>query len=141
MAIKILIIDDDLDVQKVLKRVLTKEGYEVIPASNGKEGVKLAEKIIPNLIMCDIKMPEIDGFEVERLIKINEKTQKIPIIMITAVDSLAAIRESFKEGAIGYITKPFDFEKVKKKINLVLRVSGQLLTESRWTGSAPPDKK
>lgn len=126
MAIKILIIDDDPDVHEVLRHILTEEGYEVHSAYNGKEVVKLAEKINPNIIMCDIKMPEADGFEVEHLLKTNEKTQKIPIIMITGTGSLDAIQKSFDRGAISYLTKPFNFEEVKKKIDFVLHITGQL---------------
>lgn len=126
MGIKILVIDDDPDTRDVLEHILTEEGYEVIRAADGKQGVNLAQKIKPNLIMCDIKMPGLDGFEVENLLKTSGETVKIPIIMITGTGDLDAIQKSFSRGAISYLIKPFDFEEVKKKVKFVLQITGQL---------------
>jgi two-component system, OmpR family, alkaline phosphatase synthesis response regulator PhoP len=111
---KILFADDDLEIQRIVNTILSKEGFEVIPAHNGAEALSLAEEKNPDLIILDYLMPVMDGIEACRVLKTNPKTQRIPVIMITAY---AVEKEnSLTAGAVDFIAKPLD------KIDLMLRI-------------------
>lgn len=105
---KILIVDDEAFFRTLIHDLLDKEGYDVVTASNGKEGIEKAESFKPNLILLDALMPEISGFETCRLMKSNTKIKKIPIIMLTSLNKLGDVESAFKNGADEYITKPID---------------------------------
>jgi DNA-binding response OmpR family regulator len=113
----ILIIDDIPDAAGVLPRILTNAGFKVRIAEDGKTGIQMVEKMSPDLILLDIMMPEMDGFEVCQQLKSQEKTRDIPIIFLTAlVDSLDKAK-GFELGAVDYITKPFQGEQVIACVN------------------------
>lgn len=121
----ILIIDDEKDICNTIKMGLEVLGdYSVDIATNGKEGLKQARKIQPALILLDIMMPGIDGFEVLRRLKEDERTYAIPVIMVSARDD-----EETKERAARlynelYVTKPVQIAKLKTTIDEVLRTRG-----------------
>ena len=128
MADKILIIDDEENLALFLKRKLELNGqFEVETASNGKEGLKKAAKISPDLILVDIDMPKMNGFEVLKNLKENKKTTGIPVVMLTGFDD-----EDLKARAAslyneGYITKPVEVKELAIKIEEVIgRYRGQL---------------
>ena len=108
MAKKILVADDETDIIEVVEMLLSSEGYEVIKAHDGLEALEVVRNVIPDLIILDIMMPEIDGVEVCKRMRMMEKIKNIPIIMFSAKLSAIDKKESFDAGADGFITKPFN---------------------------------
>jgi pilus assembly protein CpaE len=106
MPEKILIIDDDLDTLRLVGMMLQKQGYQIIAASNGQQGLDLAFAEIPNLILLDVMMPQMDGYEVARNLRANPRTVNIPILMFTAKSQLDDKVTGFEAGADDYLTKP-----------------------------------
>ncbi len=105
---KILIIEDNKNMRENIVEILNLANYEVLAADNGKDGVKLAKEKKPDLIICDIMMPELDGYEVLYLLSQNASTAEIPFIFLTAKTEKTDIRKGMSMGADDYITKPFD---------------------------------
>jgi DNA-binding response OmpR family regulator len=108
MKDKILIIEDNEDIRESTAEILDLAGYQVSVASNGKLGVEMAQKEIPSLIICDIMMPELDGYGVLYLLEKNPDTAVIPFIFLTAKAERADMRKGMEMGADDYLTKPFD---------------------------------
>lgn len=104
---KILVIEDDQSIRKLVLKLLSKAGYEAIAAENGKKGVQLARAEAPNLILCDIMMPELDGYGVLSALQQEEATAMIPFICLTAKDERATLRQAMQLGANDFLTKPF----------------------------------
>ncbi len=102
----ILLIEENLHVRENTTEILELAGYDVVIACNGTEGVKLAQKEMPDLIICDIMMPELDGYEVLNLLKKKSSTSSIPFIFLSAKEENISAKKSI--GADAYITKPFD---------------------------------
>ena len=121
MKIKILIIEDNQDVRENLSELLTLSGYETRTAMNGKLGVETAMTFIPDLILCDIMMPEMDGYTVLRILSKNEMLADIPFIFLTAKTELVDVRRGMTLGADDYITKPFDDVELLDTIEMRLR--------------------
>ncbi len=105
---KILIIEDNFEVRENTAEILELADFEVITAQNGKEGVELATADFPDLIICDIMMPELDGYGVLHILSKKETTRNIPFIFMTAKAEKSDIRKGMNLGADDYITKPFD---------------------------------
>jgi len=105
---KILLIEDNKEMRENTTEILQLAHYDVITAKNGKEGVELAEKEHPHLIICDIMMPNLDGYGVLHLLSKNEATASIPFIFLTAKAERTDFRKGMEMGADDYITKPFD---------------------------------
>lgn len=115
---KILVIEDHLSVQKNIKQLLEKAKYEVLTADNGPEGIRLAIKKQPDLIICDIMMPDMNGYEVLEQLSAEKKTFTIPFIFLTAKVEMTDLRLGMELGADDYLTKPFragDLLKAVKK--------------------------
>ena len=108
MKHKILIVEDNNDVRENLGELLSLSGYDTILAKNGKEGVAAAQSNLPDLILCDIMMPELDGYAVLRILSKNEATSTIPFLFLSAKSELSDVRRGMTLGADDYITKPFD---------------------------------
>ncbi|MET3537161.1 response regulator [Chryseobacterium limigenitum] len=106
--ISILIIEDNADIRESTSEILELADYEVFQASNGKQGVDLAIKHTPDVILCDIMMPELDGYGVLYLLSKREDTALIPFIFITAKADRIEVRKGIEMGADDYLTKPFD---------------------------------
>ena len=115
---KILIVEDDEKSLYLARFILEKQGYEVIEAVDGLEAVDKAFKETPDLILMDMQLPKLDGYEATRRIKANEKSSKTPVIALTAYTMKGDREKTFKAGCTGYIEKPIDTatfaEKVKK---------------------------
>lgn len=127
MTKKILVVDDEPDVLKTISFRLKAEKYEVITASNGKEALQAANKKNPDLILMDIRMPEMDGFEATQILKKDKKTNLIPIIIVTASkDDTESIVKGFECGADDYITAPYN------KFELLARVKAALRLRALW---------
>src|SRR5690606_18412438 len=105
---KALVIEDNDDIRESTAEVLTLAGYETFTAANGKIGVELAVKSLPDVILCDIMMPELDGYGVLYLLQKNPQTARIPFIFMTAKAERTDMRKGMEMGADDYITKPFD---------------------------------
>jgi CRP-like cAMP-binding protein/CheY-like chemotaxis protein len=105
---KILIIEDNLEVRENASEILSLANYDVVAAGNGKIGVELAQREKPDLIICDIMMPELDGYGVLHILSKNEQTARIPFIFLTAKAEKTDIRKGMDLGADDYLTKPFD---------------------------------
>ena len=113
---KILIVDDEPDILKVVTFRVKKLEYEVVTATNGQEALDLIQKEEPDLILLDIELPVMNGYEVCQRVKTNEKLKHIPIIFLTA-SSASKIAEKVKEfNADDYLIKPFDSKELLKKI-------------------------
>lgn len=106
MAEKILIIDDDVDTLRLVGLMLQRQGYQIIAASNGSQGLAKALEERPNLILLDVMMPDMDGYEVTRRLRKNPATVAIPILMFTAKSQLDDKVSGFEVGADDYLTKP-----------------------------------
>ncbi len=118
----ILIVDDEESLRKLLKSVLSEKGYRVLTAFDGIEGYDMALKHSPDLILLDIMMPEIDGYEVLERLKNNIKTSHIPVIFLTAkVDDEDRVK-GLEAGAVDYIIKPFYIREVLARIKIHLKL-------------------
>ncbi|MBD2560176.1 MULTISPECIES: GGDEF/EAL domain-containing response regulator [Nostoc] len=120
----ILIIDDMADNLRVLSSILTREGYNVRKALNWQMALTATQTLLPDLILLDIMMPEVDGYEICQTFKAWELTADIPIIFISALDDVFDKVKAFKVGGVDYITKPFEFQEV------LVRVQNQLALRS-----------
>lgn len=118
---KILIIEDDKDIVEMLKYNLMEEGYDIITALNGEDGIALARKERPNIIILDIMLPIIDGFEVCRMIKNDDITADIPIIILSAKSQETDKIVGLELGADDYVTKPFSPRELIARIRAILR--------------------
>ena len=114
--LKVLIVDDVVDNIRVIGRLLKNKGIQVAPATSGEQALGIAVAKKPDLILLDVQMPEMDGFEVCRRLKANPITQDIPVIFLTARSESEDIMTGFMLGAIDYITKPFNSDEVMIRI-------------------------
>ena len=113
----ILIVDDNSENRKVLGNLLIKNGYEVGSANDGYKALKFIENIKPDLILLDIMMPGMDGFEVCEKLKADMETSYIPIIFLTAKTNSEDIVKGFKVGGVDYVSKPFNSEELLARVN------------------------
>lgn len=118
---RILIIDDHPDIRENIAEILTLGGYETTTAENGKKGVELAMQQHPELIVCDIMMPELDGYGVLHLLRRNPDTEHIPFIFLSAKAERSDFRKGMAMGADDYITKPFDDIELLNAIEMRLK--------------------
>lgn len=123
---KILIIEDNLEVRENIEEILSISNYNVITAENGLVGVRKAEAELPDLIICDVMMPELDGFGVLRILSKKPETASIPFIFLTAKTEKEDIRKGMNLGADDYITKPFDDVELLDAIEIRLKKSERL---------------
>ncbi len=108
MAWRVLVVDDDPVIQSLLRVNFEMEGYEVIIASDGVEGLERVGTDSPHIVVCDIMMPNMDGLTVARQLKANPATAHIPILLLSAKAQEADVRAGRDAGADDYVTKPFD---------------------------------
>jgi DNA-binding LytR/AlgR family response regulator len=141
--IKILVIEDDRNIKQTIMDLLDAEGFEGHEASNGSEGVELAKKIIPDLIICDVIMPAKNGFEVIKELSNDCLTSLIPFIFLSAKAEKSDIREGMELGADDYLTKPFRVEELLRVINIRLKKSKalQLNLQQAENDKVEPEKK
>jgi len=118
----ILIIDDTLANLQILVSMLDQQGYNVRPVNSGPLGLRAAQAAHPDLILLDIQMPDMDGFELCRRLKANDDTCHIPIIFISALDATADKVKAFQVGGVDYITKPFQLEEVLMRVETHLEI-------------------
>jgi DNA-binding response OmpR family regulator len=118
---KVVVIEDEPDIQEVIEYNLTREGFRVLTASTGDEGVRRVVKEAPDLVLLDLLLPGLDGIEVCRKLKMDPVTQKIPIIMVSAKGEESDIVLGLGVGADDYITKPFRPKELIARVRAVLR--------------------
>jgi CheY-like chemotaxis protein len=116
---KILVVDDEVELVELVKLRLEANGYEVVMANSGLEGLSKASSESPNLIVLDIGMAEMDGYTVLQKLKEDEKTKDIPVIMLTAYAKMQSLFEM--EGISDYIVKPFDPQDFLARVDKVLK--------------------
>ncbi|MDI6808398.1 MAG: response regulator [Candidatus Eisenbacteria bacterium] len=117
---KILVVDDELDLTKILRISLEAQGFEVIVASDGQNGLAKAREEKPDLIILDLMLPRIDGYRVCRLLKFDERFRNIPIIMLTARIQETDKKLSLEMGADSFIPKPYDFARLTETVGILL---------------------
>jgi diguanylate cyclase (GGDEF)-like protein len=119
---RILVVDDVPDNVDILDARLSSRGYDVVTATNGQEALDRVHGEAPHLILCDVMMPVIDGFEVSRRIKSDTSLPFIPIILVTAKDTAEDIVEGLEAGADDYISKPYNFKELEARVRAMLRI-------------------
>lgn len=134
---EILIVDDTPYQIETAMYVLKSNNYKVRVATKGSTALKLLEKQVPDLILLDIFMPEIDGFELCKLIKSNETFKNIPIIFLTSSDDEQSIKRGFDSGAQDYVTKPFNPTELLARVNTHIKLKQQ--TQSLWEANKELD--
>ena len=126
---KILIVEDDLDVAEMLNAYFRVQGYDVFTVNWGEDGVRAAQTVLPDLVILDIRLPDIDGYEVARRIRSDRRTHEIPIIFLTEKRERIDRLQGFEVGADDYITKPFDVQELRLRVrNALKRMSQGSLT-------------
>lgn len=116
----ILIVDDDYVVRTVLKKILLSKDYIVLEAEDGQGALEQLSEESPDVVICDIMMPEIEGLEILKRAKSNSDTSAIPFIFLTSSTGLNNIMVGISEGAVDYITKPFRNDRVLEAVEKVL---------------------
>lgn len=123
---KILVIDDDNAINELIKINLELAGYKVIQALDGVKGFALAKQELPNAIILDVMMPEVDGYTVAQRIRQNPSTKDTPILMLTALSQLQDKIIGFDIGVDDYLTKPFEMEELRVRLRALLKRSRQI---------------
>jgi two-component system response regulator RpaA len=123
---RILVVDDDLSILELLKINLEILGHEVITAPDGIKGFALAQQELPDLVLLDVMMPEVDGYTVAQRLKNNNSTKDIPILMLTALGMLKDKVQGFDSGVDDYLVKPFEIEELRVRVRALLRRSKAL---------------
>ena len=122
---KILIVEDDLDVAEMLNAYFRVQGYEVFTVNWGEDGVRAAQTVLPDLLILDIRLPDIDGFEVARRVRADRRTHEVPIIFLTEKRERVDRLQGLEVGADDYITKPFDVQELRLRVRNALKRVGQ----------------
>ncbi|MCC6613656.1 MAG: response regulator [Anaerolineae bacterium] len=118
---KVLVIEDNDALRRDLLEILSLEAYEVIGATNGRDGILLAEKHEPHLIICDVNMPVLNGFGVIAALQQNRQTASIPVIFLSARYEQDTVNRGVQLGAIAYLTKPFILSELLETIGIHIR--------------------
>ena len=116
----VLVIEDDPQTATLLTRFLKLRGYDATSAEDGVRGIDLIERDLPDLVLLDIMLPRISGFDVLLKVKSQPKTKAVPVVVCSALNGIGDIERCCKWGAEGYITKPFDLDRVSEKIESIL---------------------
>lgn len=133
---KILLIEDNREMRENTSEILELAGYKVLTAENGKIGVELAQKNLPDLIVCDIMMPVLDGYGVLHLLSKNEDTANIPFIFLSAKAERSDFRKGMEMGADDYVTKPFDdielLNAIESRLKKIRTSTSRIRKNSGW---------
>ncbi|MDP4195942.1 MAG: LytTR family DNA-binding domain-containing protein [Bacteroidota bacterium] len=129
MQKKVLIIDDCSENLEELKWVFEQENYEVYAALNGKSGLKLITEVLPDMILCDVAMPEMNGYEVKELLSCNRDTYNLPFVFVADSASIKEIRYGMELGADDYIVRPFNNKEIVRIVNTRLKRIDEL---AKW---------
>jgi DNA-binding response OmpR family regulator len=113
---KVLIVDDEPEILSILSFRISNWGYDSLPADSGQEGLDIAKEELPDLIILDVMMPILDGFETLKRLKQSDTTKNIPVIMITVANAKMEVEKGISMGANFYLTKPYDAQELKNKV-------------------------
>jgi DNA-binding response OmpR family regulator len=116
----VLVADDDEDILGLVSFRLERSGYEVAAAKDGEEALRLARELSPALVVLDVMMPRLDGYEVTRRLREDEATRGIPVILLTALAQEADVARGFESGADDYLRKPFSPQELAARVQAVL---------------------
>jgi PleD family two-component response regulator len=136
---KILIVEDDTDTLEMLSTYFQAQGYDIVTAVMGEDALKICRESPPDLIVQDIRLPDIDGYEVCRRLRRNLRTDQIPVIFLTEMKDRSDRIAGLKLGAVDYVTKPFDMQELRLRVRNALRRAGYESLVSPVTGL--PDTK
>ena len=131
---RLLIVEDDFDISNMLRIYFDSQGYQTMIATKGEEALEMCRRNLPNLVILDIVLPDIDGYEVCRQLRGNLRTSHIPIIFLTQKDERSSQITGLELGADDYITKPFDLQLLLLRVEGALRRAGWLSLTSPVTG-------
>ncbi len=123
---KILVVDDDIAINELIKVNLELSGYSVLQALEGTTGFAIAKQEIPDLVILDVMMPEVDGYTVAQRIRQNPTTKDVPIIMLTALSELNDKVKGFDIGIDDYLVKPFEMEELKVRVRALLKRANKI---------------
>ena len=123
MSNVILIIDDETTTLKLVKMVLEREGYQIFTAKNGADGLRKAEEIKPDLVILDIVLPGIDGYQVCQYLRTNPSTASVPVLMFSSLHLPADQNRAFDAGSNDYLTKPVKMAQLLEKVRTALYFS------------------
>jgi len=116
-----MVVDDDEEIVEMTRLILESGGYRVIPVLSGEEALKAVSSARPDLILLDINMPGMDGWEILKLLKVDDETQGIPVAMFSIKFELRDKVHGLKEGAFDYITKPFSYDELLERVDRIFR--------------------
>ena len=125
MKRKILVVDDEEDILNFLEMVLTEKGYEVVTAAGGHEALTRVQIERPDLVLLDVMMPQMDGWEVLKLLRVDETTAQVPVAMLSARTEARDRVQGLQEGAIDYICKPFSLQQLLGKIEAIFEQAAE----------------
>ena len=120
----ILVVDDAADNLAMISLALQQQGYKVVTAANGEDAITVAEQTLPNLILMDINLPELDGLGATRRILENQALHEVPVVVVTAFGTEGFQRAAYDAGASGYLTKPIDLDRMNILIARLLSPEG-----------------
>jgi len=118
---RVLIVDDETHNRSLLEIMLSSEGYELFTAASGEEALAVVEEHHPDLILLDIMMPELNGFQITTMLTANPETQHIPIIILSAIDDRGARERGLQVGAVAFLTKPIHHVELRALVRKFLR--------------------
>src|SRR5438477_1547539 len=123
MSSRILIVDDTAANIQALSGILKDKGYQISVATNGRQALEVAKRVGPDLILLDVVMPEMDGYETCRQLKACDTTRPIPVLFISARDETESLVAGFRAGGVDYIAKPFEPDEVLARVQTRLQLS------------------
>ena len=119
----ILIVEDNAEFRMLLKQIVSDAGYRALAADNGEDGVAVAKREMPDMILLDIRLPRMDGYQVTRAVRADSSVARTPIILVSVQSNMAEIVKGLKLGADDYVIKPFDPEEIAARIESLFRHS------------------
>jgi len=122
---KILIAEDERDIRDLITFTLRFAGYEVIAASNGEEGYNMAKQLLPDLILMDVRMPKMTGYEACKALKADKSTESIPVVFLSAKGQESEVQAGLDVGAVEYILKPFSPDQLTERVRQILQKVGK----------------
>ncbi len=121
--LKVLVAEDERDIRELVGFTLTFGGYQVVEVSDGKAAVEKAQEELPDLIILDVRMPKMTGFEACQALKVIEKTEHIPVMFLSAKGQEVEVKHGIEMGAVAYILKPFAPEELLDQVAKILQTS------------------
>ena len=131
---KILIVEDDLDVAEMLTAYFNVQGYDVLTAAWGEDALSVTDRTLPDVVLLDIRLPDIDGYEVCRRLREQRRTRDLPVIFLTEKRDRADRLQGLEMGAVDYLTKPFDIQELRLRVRNALQRAGQATLVNTITG-------